>query len=147
MNRPLSLAMGRASAASLAEELYCDWPPYLAYFKTTHSCADCGGTFVFSKDEQRHWYERLGFWVQSRPKQSTGCRAARRRRAKLNQRLQRAIENLDSADAGQLAEIASLLLQMDSELRAIVYLHRAKNRARTNEQRAEFAKQPEALNA
>ncbi len=136
---------GRAIPANPSKQLYCDFPPYFAYFDTTHRCESCGSSFVFSKEEQSFWYETRGFWVQSRPKQCAKCRAARRRRRSVSIQLQRAIDTLDNTDPLQLATVAHLLLESGSESKAIVYLRRAKNRARTEEQRASLAKQLEEL--
>src|SRR5690349_12571086 len=63
------LRSGRAIVANPARQLYCDWSPYLAYFDKSGVCTKCGSEFIFPKEEQRYWYEELGFWVQSYPKE------------------------------------------------------------------------------
>lgn len=57
------------------QQTFNKWPPYLAYFDTRHECRDCGDAFVFAKDEKKHWYEVLQFWVQSHPVRCKSCNA------------------------------------------------------------------------
>ncbi|HCI78515.1 MAG TPA: hypothetical protein DHW02_02355 [Ktedonobacter sp.] len=62
-------------------QMFCDYPPYLAYFDKTYTCSDCLNAFIFNKEEQRYWYEELKFWVQSYPKQCLECRRKRRKKS------------------------------------------------------------------
>ena len=55
-------------------QTWCDYPPYFAFFDVKLDCEDCKNQFVFSASEQQFWYEKLLFWVQSRPKQCKNCR-------------------------------------------------------------------------
>lgn len=71
------LERGRAIRGTPAIQTFCDYEPYFAYFDVELRCEDCEKQFLFSAREQQFWYERLKFWVQSRPKQ---CRRARRQR-------------------------------------------------------------------
>lgn len=79
-------ACSRCIRAGLALEgrpslqTWCDHDPYFAFIDAQLTCRDCGRSFAFSAAEQRHWYEALKFWVQSRPKQCLPCRRARRAR-------------------------------------------------------------------
>ena len=57
---------------------WCDFSPYFAFFDVKLTCEDCNNEFVFSAYEQQFWYEKLQFWVQSRPKQCQECRKAQR---------------------------------------------------------------------
>ena len=141
------LKAGRAVEADASKQLYCDFPPYLAYFDVRLRCHDCETTFVFDASEQKYWYETRGFWVQSRPKHCRSCRKARRHRRDINSRLQLAIEGLDANDPESLAGVASLLLEAGSEEKAVIYLRRAKNKARTETQRAAFIQRLEKLGA
>lgn len=71
---------GRALLGKPAVQTWCDFNPYFAFLDVELRCEDCGEAFVFGAAEQRHWYETLKFWVQSRPKQCLACRRARRAR-------------------------------------------------------------------
>lgn len=69
---------GLALEGRPALQTWCDFEPYFAFIDAKLTCQDCGRSFVFSAAEQRHWYETLKFWVQSRPKQCLACRRVRR---------------------------------------------------------------------
>jgi len=132
------LESGRAIPADPSRQLFCDWPPYLAYFDIGHRCSDCGEKFVFTKHEQRFWYEELGFWVQSRPKQCAACRQKRRTTTVANTRLQHAIAELDPQNSEHLAKVSQLYLDVGSRAKAIEFLRRAANRAQNDQQRDAF---------
>jgi hypothetical protein len=71
---------GRALRTEPYEQKWADCEPYLAYYDETRTCVDCGASFVFTKEEQRHWYEKLKFWVWSRPIRCDACNARRKGR-------------------------------------------------------------------
>lgn len=142
---------GRALEGQPALQTWCDFEPYFSFVDVDLRCEDCGQLFVFAATEQRHWYETLKFWVQSRPKQCPECRKTRRQRrragAQISTRLQTAIEQLDSNDPESLTNVASLFLEAGSEQKAAMYLRRAKNKARTDEQRMAIIQRLERLGA
>ena len=35
------------------------------YYDIDHLCVDCGKRFIFFAEEQKHWYEELGFGLES----------------------------------------------------------------------------------
>ena len=139
------LQNSRAIAANPAKQLFCNWPPYLAYFDVTLQCVECHASFTFADHEQRYWYEQLGFWVQSRPKRCVTCRRAQRQRRETAAVLQKAVEQLDPNDAKQLAKLANLFLAAGAKTKAVSYLRRAKNKARTDTLRAELIQTLEQL--
>jgi len=56
----------------------CDVPRYF-YVDLERTCRSCGAPFVFSAREQRHWYETLGFRLDSSAVRCPRCRRAFRR--------------------------------------------------------------------
>ena len=64
---------GKALIGDLDKQKWCDCYPYFSYSDEKRHCQDCGREYIFHKEEQRHWYEVLGFWVQSRPKCCKEC--------------------------------------------------------------------------
>jgi len=48
--------------------------PIIAYVDTDRTCARCKSSFVFSAQEQMHWYEILGIPTDAIPKQCAECR-------------------------------------------------------------------------
>lgn len=72
------LRLKNAIKANPINQTYCDHKPLLAYFDQKHLCESCDTKFLFSQQEQKFWYEKLGFWVQSKPKHCKECRKVRR---------------------------------------------------------------------
>jgi len=64
---------GLAFLGAPREQTYQDYYPYLAYFNELRICNECGKEYIFEKEEQKHWYEVLKFWVQSRPIYCKAC--------------------------------------------------------------------------
>lgn len=79
------LESGRAIAAQVWAQRFCDYCPYFAYFDVSFHCQDCQNTSIFFAKEQQHWYEVLKFWVQSRPNRCVTCRRRRREQVKTQQ--------------------------------------------------------------
>jgi len=48
--------------------------PESHYFAMQIACESCNGKFWFSENEQQHWYEELGFWIDSVPSNCPNCR-------------------------------------------------------------------------
>jgi hypothetical protein len=44
------------------------------YFDSKRQCADCGEPFIFYADEQKHWYEELGFGLDADCVRCVVCR-------------------------------------------------------------------------
>lgn len=57
---------------------HCMGGPYNWYITYSIQCADCKREFQFSAQEQRRWYEELGFIIHSIPKRCSTCRKERR---------------------------------------------------------------------
>ena len=68
----------RALRTDPEKQKWCDCEPYLAYFDEKRSCVDCGASFTFTKETQKHWYETLQFWVWSRPIRCEECNRKRK---------------------------------------------------------------------
>jgi Probable zinc-ribbon domain len=50
--------------------------PVTHYFDVTRICRDCGKPFIFFAAEQKHWYEELGFTLDSDCVRCVVCRKA-----------------------------------------------------------------------
>jgi hypothetical protein len=48
--------------------------PVTHYFDAKRTCQDCGKPFLFFAEEQRHWYEELGFPLESDCVRCVSCR-------------------------------------------------------------------------
>ena len=52
--------------------------PESCYFAMQMECELCKTAFWFSENEQKYWYEELGFWIDSVPKACPNCRKSLR---------------------------------------------------------------------
>jgi hypothetical protein len=67
----------------------CSICPRYWYIDAAFRCARCGDTFVFTALEQQHWYEELGFWVDSIARHCGKCRCELRELKSLRQEYDR----------------------------------------------------------
>ena len=95
--------------------------PFLAYLDRNRACDRCGEDFVFSKEEQRHWYEDLGFVVMSYPKQCAPCRRTLREARNLNTELSQLLADGDPQEEAQLRRVIELYTLMEKPERVAYY--------------------------
>jgi hypothetical protein len=98
--------------------------PYFAYFDKNFTCDNCRKPFVFSKEEQQHWYEKLKFVVYSVPKECKECRRPR----KLNRELSELLRDGKPDDVAALLRIAEIYAEMDKPEKQKAYLAEARKR-------------------
>jgi hypothetical protein len=60
--------------------------PVTHYFDVRSVCRDCGRPFIFFADEQKHWYEELGFGLDSNCVRCPPCRKKERGIARKRER-------------------------------------------------------------
>ena len=72
---------------------HCNVPKYF-YLDQKIECIQCGDIFLFSAEEQKHWFEVLKVHIRTEATRCRGCRKARRTRASLNTDLSRAYERM-----------------------------------------------------
>lgn len=68
--------------------------PHYFYVDRALVCLECGEAFTFSADEQKHWYETLGFHHHADAVRCVACRRKRRSEKALNGQIARAKEAL-----------------------------------------------------
>ena len=100
--------------------------PIDAFWDQTRSCGTCGKDYIFSAEEQRFWYETLGFFVESVPIQCQECRRDRRARKRAQLTLQKLLPLPTDANWRQLEEVARTAAAAGAG-NALEYLRRAKN--------------------
>ena len=75
-----------------------NWP-HMAYYDTQHTCRSCGDEFTFSKEEKRHWFEELQFYIEAKAVRCQSCRkelnAEKLKHKTLSALLQKGIDNLE----------------------------------------------------
>lgn len=60
--------------------------PVTHYFDVKRQCRDCGRPFLFFAEEQRHWYEKLGFSINADCVRCPICRKKTQGIARLRER-------------------------------------------------------------
>lgn len=98
------------------------------YVDATFRCEHCGGSFVFSADEQRMWYEQYGFYVDSLPMHCQNCRRALRHRRDLRKECDRditaAVRGDDRVLKARLIRVIDQLCESDAEAPRQMLEHR-----------------------
>ena len=82
------------------------YAPVTHYFDLDRICRDCGKPFIFFAEEQKHWYEELGFGLDSDCVRCVPCRKRQRGIARKRERYEELFhipnrtndENLEMAD-------------------------------------------------
>ncbi len=111
----LHLDYSTAVKADISKQNFSVCPRHW-YINAAFRCGRCKKTFVFTVDEQRFWYEELGFWIDAQPRECENCRRELRELKTLRQEYdrdlagvlvknapienkQRIVEVIDSLDA------------------------------------------------
>lgn len=118
---------GRADRAKPWLQEYCRDSPRFAYFAIEKICRSCGDPFVFSKEEQRRWYEDFKLPPSAEPVDCRSCRSVKKAQKEASSRLGPALKDLDPRNPEELTKIAALYLIIDRPRKAAEFLRRAKN--------------------
>lgn len=102
--------------------------PHLAYFDLQFTCETCRKSFVFSKEEQRYWYEELSFIVFSKPKSCRECRTALRKSKQLNTELSDLLAHGIPEEKDRLLRIVEIYTIMGKEEKAKRYANAARKK-------------------
>ena len=101
------------------------WNPFLAYFDRKFKCKVCGNKTVFSKEEQKHWYEELSFVVFSKPTSCEKCRKELRLARNLNTELSELLEDGTPNEKSKLLRLAEIYKEMGKVEKMKKYLNAA----------------------
>ncbi len=96
--------------------------PYLAYYDLQRTCRSCGDDFLFSKEEQRFWYEELEFYVDSKPIHCKPCNKKIKASKNLNTELSDLLKEGKPSSKEQLLRIADIYQEMGKEAKMKSYL-------------------------
>lgn len=117
----------KAVKANPDKQTYCDHLPILAYYDQKYNCKSCEVEFIFSKEEQKFWYEELNFWVQSKPKHCKECRKLKRKEKEYHKRINELKEKETSLNAKELSELAVIYEYFGNEVKRNMYLNKLKS--------------------
>lgn len=79
--------------------------PALVFGPLEKRCRECGVDFVFTADEQRHWYETLGFFLDATAVRCSPCRTKRRKLEQARRAWELALKAVDSTPKSHLAVV------------------------------------------
>lgn len=102
--------------------------PYLAYFDKRFTCKSCKDDFVFSKEEQKYWYEELSFVVYSKPIACKTCRKDIRKSKNLNKELSELLRTGEPNEKSELIRISEIYQEMGKIEKMKKYLTAANKR-------------------
>jgi len=88
--------------------------PATHYYDIDKVCRDCGLRFIFFAQEQKYWYEELGFPLDSDAVRCQVCRRRTQHVARLRKRYEQLSQAADKTEAEQL-EMADCCLTLVNE--------------------------------
>lgn len=102
--------------------------PIEVYQDQPKTCVRCRAVFVFSAQDQQHYYEVLRFRTCAAPSTCPACRRLRRQARQARARLQALLTGAGPSTVHELAEASLLLAQLGRKQRAEELHRRAQNR-------------------
>lgn len=103
---------GKAIQSNFEKQTYCDFVPHLAYYDKKITCKTCKEDFIFTKEEQQYWYEKLQFWVQGECVNCKKCRKKKRDISVIDTELSNILKDkskMSAADFDRVIEIYTLI--------------------------------------
>jgi hypothetical protein len=98
-----------AVRADTSRQDYSVAPRYW-YLDLTFVCQRCKQRFVWTRDEQRFWFEELRFWIDSHPSLCRQCRATKREMSELRRAYDSGISSALSCKAIPEKEVMRQIL-------------------------------------
>ncbi|MBC7819129.1 MAG: zinc-ribbon domain containing protein [Planctomycetaceae bacterium] len=115
----LHLDYNSAVKADISRQNFSVCPRYW-YIDATFRCPRCSSNFCFSAEEQRRWYEELGFYVDSQAKHCDACRRDLRklkeRRQEYDRHIATALQSDDCAFKQRLVAVIDELCERGTDL-------------------------------
>ncbi len=99
---------------------------FFAYIDENHKCSTCREPFVFTKEEQQHWYETLQIETDVEVKNCPPCRKKIRKQKASATKFTRLMENLDEQDTDQLTLVVDGFLERNNVPKAKFYLSKVR---------------------
>jgi len=101
---------GTAIEANLDRQAYSP-VPVLYYFDLKRECVECAKPFIFFAEEQKHWYETLGFVLDADCVRCVDCRS-RGHDLERKRRRYEELFHLDQRTVGEILEMAECSLTL-----------------------------------
>ncbi len=104
----LCLRDGGAVIANPKKQVFGLGSPYLAFIRRKCTCSACGKEFIFSAKEQKFWYEKLQFHLDSEPIRCATCRREYRKHRNINSQLSELLQNKATMTAADWLSVAEI---------------------------------------
>lgn len=95
--------------------------PYFAFYDRIKQCENCRKKFVFSKEEQQHWFQVLKFIAWSEAKNCKDCRRQLRDSRTRNTKISELIKDLGKNNIDQAECLIELYLEINNVEKAKFY--------------------------
>lgn len=95
--------------------------PYFAFYDDVKQCKTCGNKFIFSKEEQQHWFQVLKFIVWSEARNCKDCRKQERDSRTRNSKISKLVKNLSKNNIDQAERLIELYLEINNVDKAKFY--------------------------
>lgn len=149
------LISGTAVAADLEKQTPAT-VPVTHYFDERRTCRDCGRRFIFFAEEQKYWYEELGFGLDADCVRCYPCRRSSQHLDRLHERY-RELLALGASSPQMCVEIAAVAINLMTAGgfavhqrtldRVRMWLNRARGMPQLEARREELCEQVRALDA
>lgn len=110
LDRIPELVPGTAVAADLARQTYAYFP-VSHYYDIDSTCQECGRKFIFFAEEQKHWYEELGFPLEAQAARCSPCRKRLQNIARMRRRFEQLLA-LPSRSGEETLELADCCMSL-----------------------------------
>lgn len=101
------------------------WHPFFAYYDKRYTCEICKEKTVFTKEEQKYWYEKLSFIVYSKPISCKNCRKEIRATRNMNTELSELLKEGTPKEKSKLLRISEIYKEMGKIERMKHYKNKA----------------------
>lgn len=101
-----------AVEADVSRQVFTTFP-VTHYFDVKRVCRDCRRPFIFFADEQKHWYEELGFSIEADCIRCVACRKQQQGVARLRERYEQLfhVEHRTPPENLEMAECCLALIE------------------------------------
>lgn len=122
------ISRGKAIVADFSKQkAYGMGGPIEVYVDLKYICRNCQQEFSFDAKEQKHWYEELGFIIDSRPVHCQNCRKEIRKIKNAQQKLMQLLSTEGKLSLEELQEIANYYTIIGAREKAEAFQRRIKN--------------------
>ncbi len=96
---------------------------YLAFYDIEKTCKSCHQKYIFTKEEQRHWFEELKFCHRAKSVRCIPCRKEIRHQNHLNKRLTEMVPRKKTLSPEEIKEVIDIYVELDKPEKTPYYVN------------------------